>query len=468
MKKRKQALLSIILVLLYAVLSVLTVFAAQDGPDVYADGYCVMDRVTGEIIFQKNMDEKYFPASITKIMTALVVAEHCDDLKEELTFSDEAVNSLTANSSTLTPKAAVGEKMSVEDALYGMMLCSANECGNALAEHVAGSVEEFADLMNEKAAQVGAVNTHFANPHGLHDEEHYTTPHDMALIFQAALENEVFAQIDMTVKYKIPKTNKNEERDCTMTHRLLNGAIECQGAYAGKTGNTAEAGRTLVTAVKRHGYDLIIVIMKSDEEHFYSDTQVLMEYGFGKVTGSYPGLVYEPKDDYVYASGSLRVREFASVFSRHMYSAEEGQEMHRTGTYAGWSKVEIADGAYYVSTDFLTDANKETIAAPYETLEPSEAEYETNEPSGTQAAAAKPSASNAGQSQEASTKEEMPEGKPDNSSAYSAGTTAAQRPGKAAVYEIDENVLVVIIVAIIMAIAVIAGIIVAILIIRRA
>ena len=459
MKKRKQAFLSLAAALLLAVFAVCPVFAVQDGPDIFAESYCVMDRMTGEIIFQKNMDDRYYPASITKIMTALVVLENCDDLEAELTFSDEAVNSLSDNSSTLTPKAGVGEKMTVKDALYGMLLCSANECANALAEYTAGSVEAFVELMNARAQEIGAVNTHYVNPHGLHDDEHYTTPHDMALIFQEALKNEKFLEIDSTCVYQIPETNLNAARDCGMTHRLLNGSIECEGAYAGKTGNTAEAGRTLATAAKRHGYDLIFIIMKSDQDHFYTDTQILMEYAFGKATGSYPDLVYQEKDDLVYASGSLRIRQFPSIYATQMGSAEAGEELHRIGTYGGWSQVEAAGGAYYVSTDYLVNGDGSAVAAPYTTLSPSEANYpepETTQEYTTESAPLVTKAADSSGQNVPGTQEQKP--------SASAGTRAQSSH----TYEINEEVLLIVIVAIIMVIAVIAGVLVAVLIMRRA
>lgn len=466
MKKLKKAALMLAAAALI-VLNLCPVFAQEIDPDVYSSGYCVMNTNTGEIIFQKNMDEKKYPASITKIMTAIVALENCSDLSETLTFSDQAVNSLTSNSSTLTPKASVGEEMTVEEALYGMMLCSANECANALAEYTSGSVEQFAALMNQKAEEIGAVNTHFVNAHGLHDDNHYTTPHDMALIFQYALKNPVFAEIVSTVKYTIPKTNKNDARDCYMTHQLVNGAIDFEGVYAGKTGHTAEAGRTLVTAAKRYGVDLIAVVMGSDDAHFCTDTEILFEYAFGLVTGSYPNVVYTPMDDTVVTAQDLRVREFPSIYAAQVESALTGTVLHRVGTYAGWSRVETSGGTYYVSTDFLLNQEGAPVAEPYETLAPTEAES-AEEPSS-----------------EEETTEAAPESEAETESVRETEAAAAigQIPqpsqnvssqlqqyygGSQHTYEVNEEILMLAILILIVLIAVDAGMIVAVLIMRKA
>ena len=193
------------------------------GPDVCGEGYCVLNWETGEVVLSKNKDEKLYPASITKVLTALVVVENVEDLNEIVTFSDYAIESLTSNSSTLNPVAQIGEQMTVYDALHGMLLISGNECATALAEHVAGSEEAFAKMMTERAKEIGANNSNFVNAHGLHHDEHYTTPYDMALIFCEALRNERFSEIIQTVDYVIPATNKTAARILKMGHAMVNG-----------------------------------------------------------------------------------------------------------------------------------------------------------------------------------------------------------------------------------------------------
>ncbi len=374
----KKKLLSALAVLACLFVLVLPAYAEQDGPDVKAEGYIAMNMDTGEIVLSRNMDVQQYPASITKILTALVVLENVDDLDDTLTFSENAVNGISADSSTLSPKASVGETMTVRDALYGMVLCSANECAAALAEYTAGSIEQFAVLMNARAEQAGAVNSHFVNPHGLHDDNHYTTPHDMAMIFMDAMKNAEFAKLFSTVHYTIPATNQNPARECTNTDQLLNGTITNggqTGVFAGKTGHTPQAGRTLVTACERYNVRLVVVVMKSDNACFYTDTETLLEYAYGKVTGAYPEPVQQERDDYVTIStSSLRMRQYASVYSAVVGSLQKGDRVHRTGTYAGWSQIEDSGEICYVASQYLVDDSGQPAETAYETAEATTAE----------------------------------------------------------------------------------------------
>ena len=337
-------------------LSVVSVFAQQDGPDVKAEAYCVINRKDGSIVYSKNMDDRYYPASITKIMTALVTLEHCTDLDDTVVFNSEVMDSISSNSSTLNPVAILDEEMTVRDALFGLMLNSANECASALAVYTAGSIDAFVEMMNEKAQELGAVNTHYMNAHGLDDDDHYTTAHDMAIIFDAALKNDVFRYVDSTAAYTIPATNKYGERNCTSTNQLINGARPYEGVYAGKTGHTANAGRTLVTAAYRDGMDLICVIMKSDNDNFYSDTETLFDHAFLKVQGNEQE-VYAAADDSVMAqndlASGLNVRQYPSTSAPRIASLMPGAAVHRIGTFGNWSQVETPNGVGYVSSQYL-------------------------------------------------------------------------------------------------------------------
>ena len=337
-------------------LSVVSVFAQQDGPDVKAEAYCVINRKDGSIVYSKNMDDRYYPASITKIMTALVTLEHCTDLDDTVVFNSEVMDSISSNSSTLNPVAILDEEMTVRDALFGLMLNSANECASALAVYTAGSIDAFVEMMNEKAQELGAVNTHYMNAHGLDDDDHYTTAHDMAIIFDAALKNDVFRYVDSTAAYTIPATNKYGERNCTSTNQLINGARPYEGVYAGKTGHTAKAGRTLVTAAYRDGMDLICVIMKSDNDNFYSDTETLLDHAFLKVQGNEQE-VYAAADDSVMAqndlASGLNVRQYPSTSAPRIASLMPGDAVHRIGTFGNWSQVETPNGVGYVSSQYL-------------------------------------------------------------------------------------------------------------------
>ncbi len=252
------------------------------GPELWAEAGILMDARTGTVLFGKNADKRLYPASITKLMTALLVLENCS-LSEVVTFSYEATHSIEPDASHIST--TEGEQMTVEQCMYALLLKSANEVANGLAEHVAGSMEAFADMMNERAAQLGCTNTHFVNAHGLHDENHYTTCHDMALIMQALIDNETFISISSADRYTIPPTNKQTEpRYLSQTHEMLRDSeYAYEGTVAGKNGYTPEAGNTLVTYAVRGNLELIAVSLKSNWHH-YDDTIAMFDYGFNNFT----------------------------------------------------------------------------------------------------------------------------------------------------------------------------------------
>ncbi len=361
-----------------------------EGPDIFGEMYCLMNADTGEVICEKNMDQRAYPASTTKIMTSWVTVEEVADQNEFLVYSDNAINGISIHSSTLTPKAMVGEQMTVKDTLRGLMLASGNECGVALAEHVAGSVSAFSDLMNAKAKEAGAVNTHFSNPHGLHEDTHYTTVYDMALIMKEAMKNEDFLTIASTGKYTIPKTNLCEARGLSNGHMMVSGDYAYPYAIAGKTGQTKEAGRTLVTAAEKDGVTLICVVFKSTHAKIWKDTQMLFDYGFDLEAGSIEPVEWKPVNTTWTVKSNVNVREFASTTSDVVGSLEGGAGVMCLASWGDWMKVSYAGGTYYVNMDFLTDP-----AAPPETqpgtpaqtessadaTEPSQGEDMTEEPS---------------------------------------------------------------------------------------
>ena len=255
------------------------------GPTVYAQSAIVMEADTGMILYAKDMEQKNYPASITKIMTALVTLDNCE-LNENVEYSYYATHSIEYGSSSIAR--TEGEILTVEESLYALMLSSANECANALAEHVAGSNEEFAVLMNAKAKELGCVNTNFSNPSGLHDENHYTCAYDMALITKAALEYEDFRRIAGTDYYTLRATNKNDEELWMQNHHYMIAPYRTSkylddSVFAGKTGYTTASLNTLVTCGKRNGMDVIVVTMrtKSTAEKgvpLFTDTAALLDY----------------------------------------------------------------------------------------------------------------------------------------------------------------------------------------------
>lgn len=252
--------------------------AKVSQPEIQSEGAVLMDGATGKVLFSKNGDTRYYPASITKLMTALLVAEKCS-LKDTVTFSKAATTNLESGAVTLG--LTEGDKLTVEQCLYGLLLKSANEVANGLAEHTAGSVSAFCGLMNAKAAELGCTGTNFVNPNGLNSANHYTTAHDMALIARAAFQNATVQKVASTLHYQIPATKNAQARTISMGHKMLypTDSRYYPGVVGGKTGYTSLAGNTLVTCAEKDGVRLIAVVMKSKSTH-YADTKALLDYGF--------------------------------------------------------------------------------------------------------------------------------------------------------------------------------------------
>lgn len=250
-----------------------------------AESACLMDVNSGAVLYQKNAKKKQYPASITKVMTCLVALENTS-LSENVTFSSNAVYGIEPGSSHMA--AEVDEVMTMEQCYYGMLLPSANEACLAVGEHIAGSKEKFCEMMNEKAKELGCVNSHFVNPNGLHDDDHYTCAYDMALIARAAYQYETFRTVCNTKVYHMDPTNKKEERWLANTHSMVNPAKYPQYEYeycvGGKTGYTEDSLWTLVTFAKKDGMTLVSVVMRDYgplyEANEYTDTKALFEYAF--------------------------------------------------------------------------------------------------------------------------------------------------------------------------------------------
>lgn len=271
---------------------VLTVYAdepsSQSGskeeiqtPSIVSESGVIMEVETGQILFQKNKDKQMQPASITKIVTAIVALESGISLDEKITVSQNAVNSVPRSSTHIALD--VGETLPLRDALYALMLQSANDAAVCIAEHVAGTTEQFVEKMNDLAKKVGAVNTHFTNPHGLIDHNHYTSAGDMALLTQYALQNAQFTEIFSTITYEAEPTNKQPEKRIwsNQNDMIKNTTYKYEGAFGGKLGYTEEALYTIVTAAKRNGRTLICVCMKSDPYvQQYQDASALLDFGF--------------------------------------------------------------------------------------------------------------------------------------------------------------------------------------------
>ncbi len=264
-------------------------------PELNAKAALLVDTNTGAVVYAKNEHQELYPASLTKIMTALLVLEAVEDGKlamdQQLTASASAFEGLSSDGSTANIQ--VGETMTVENLLYCMLVVSANEACDILAEAVSGSVSAFVDAMNAKAQELGCKHTHFVNPNGLHDSQHYTSAWDMYLITSAALKYDVFMTICDTATATIPATNLSPARTLHTTNYLI-GAWWSRGylnsnAHGIKTGSTSEAGHCLVSSAARGSLSFISVVLGCDrvtlennEIRTYSfyDTNQLFDWAF--------------------------------------------------------------------------------------------------------------------------------------------------------------------------------------------
>jgi len=229
---------------------------------------------TGRVLYQKNMHAKLAPASTTKILTALVVIESISDLDKVHAIPDSAVG--VEGSSIYLER---GEKISVRDLLYGLMLQSGNDCAESLAIITAGSKEKFAALMNETAKRIGALNSNFVTPHGLDAEGHYTTAYDLALISAHALRNEEFAQISRTKKHSAPYGDRDYNRVIINKNKLLSSYEGCDGV---KTGFTRKAGRTFVASATRGDMQVVCAVLNCGP--MFEDSARLMTAAFNEFT----------------------------------------------------------------------------------------------------------------------------------------------------------------------------------------
>lgn len=282
MKKKLCFFLAIIFIINTILLFPGTSFAAEYpvAPEVSGKSAILIEADTGAILYEKNSHEKLYPASITKIMTGLLTIENCN-MDDMVTYSGQALATLPFDAAKLG--LVNGESMSIKDSLYSLLLRSCNDVAVGLSYHISGGEEEFAKLMTERAKSLGALDTNFVNASGLHDDNHYTTAYDMALITKAAIANPIFTEISGTQQYALSPTNMCDiSRNQVNRHLMLVSTSANFYAYAiaGKTGYTDEAGRTLVTVAKKDGKTLICVFMNSTDEQVFNDTKNLFEYGF--------------------------------------------------------------------------------------------------------------------------------------------------------------------------------------------
>lgn len=272
------------LFLIFLMISIQFNFAEE--PEIASTAAILVEESTGKILYEKNAYEKMYPASTTKIMTAILILENCK-LDEMATVSYNAVYSLP--SGYVNASLQEGEEISINDLMYALMVKSANDAAIVLAEHMSGSVQNFAKMMNEKAASLGCQNTHFVNPNGVHNDNHYTTAHDLYLIASYCMKNEDFRRYASTASYTLPATNKYlaKDRVCTTTNEMIRPKSKYynQNIIGIKTGHTTEAKNCLVSGAIQNNIELISVVLHSGTNREglserYVDTQALFDYGF--------------------------------------------------------------------------------------------------------------------------------------------------------------------------------------------
>ena len=256
---------------------------AAELPVIQSETYVLMDGETGQVLLEKNMNVQMYPASITKVMTALLALER-GNLSDIITMSRNAVYSIGRGTSHIALDET--ERLTLEQALYGLAIESANDAANGIAELIGGSMPDFAKMMTAKAKELGALNTNFANAHGLHDVSHYTSAYDMALILSAAVKFPEFQKMFTAVKYEMPPTNiQPETRYFNRKNSLVAGPNKYEGLIAEKTGWTSDSGFTYVAAATRSGRTLVAVVMRSPSEAIrWADTTALLDYGFNEFT----------------------------------------------------------------------------------------------------------------------------------------------------------------------------------------
>lgn len=268
--------------------------ASEEEMRIYSEAAILIEEKTGKILYEKNIHDRKYPASTTKILTAILAIEKCD-LNETQVASESAISAL--KSGYTKANIQVGEEFSIDQLISVMMIQSANEAANIIAEHISGSVEEFSKLMNEKAKEIGCLDTHFVNPNGMHSEEHYSTAYDMALIARYCMKNEKFREYAVLKEASLPRTEywqdeqveENGERIFYNTNNMMQKDSKfyyptCIGI---KSGFTTPAKNCLISASNKNGFELISVILHAEstedgQSARYIDTINLFNYGYEK------------------------------------------------------------------------------------------------------------------------------------------------------------------------------------------
>ena len=290
MKFRK---ILVIIFMLIFILHTSMCYALTEQPEISANAAILIDSSSEKVLYSKNENQKMYPASTTKILTAILTIENCN-LNDVVTVPYEAISSITSGYSVAALQ--TGEQLTVEQLLQVMLVHSANDAANVLAFHVSGSIENFAELMNNKVSELGLTNTHFTNPSGMHNENHYTTAHDLAIIMKYCMKNDTFRSLSSLKYCTIPATNKYDVRVFNTTNELLiydNRDVSSNYYYkyaiAGKTGYTTQAKNCLVSVAKKENLELICVVLSAgiypnNVSAKFVDTKSIFNYGYNNYT----------------------------------------------------------------------------------------------------------------------------------------------------------------------------------------
>ncbi|KHD35140.1 peptidase M15 [Clostridium acetobutylicum] len=284
---RKLIIFTLTVMFLFSTININIYAKVPDPPNVSADGAVLMDGNSGQILYEKNMNASYPPASTTKVMTALLTLEKCkldDKVKVSNDFTTKYLALRDGNSIGITN----GEELTVRDLLHALLLISANDAAVALAEHISGSPQAFATLMNKKAAELGCTNTNFKNPNGLYDKDHKTSAKDLALIMKELSKYPEYQKISTTLNYQMSPTNN---MDAEKTKKSRNFWNEDKLVYknsknyydkciGGKAGYTILSLHSFVSVANNNGRKLVVALVHSKEKTFYDDSKALFEYGF--------------------------------------------------------------------------------------------------------------------------------------------------------------------------------------------
>lgn len=344
-------------------------FANTPPPITTAQYAVLMDYSSGKVLYEKNSNANLYPASTTKMWTAYLTIKYEKNLNEVVTVGN--IGTVGGTSMHLVP----GEQVTVKQLLEGLLLVSGNDAAVVLAQHISGSIPEFANLMNKEAKEIGAKNTHFHNPNGLPDYEHYTCAYDMSLMARKAMSNETFRNIVNKKTVKVPATNLSPERELVNTNKFLTGknTINYKGQNTDikyevvdgiKTGYTDDAGKCLLSSARKDNMRLIAAVFKTDgEPNLYTDSRTLLDYGFDNFTST---KIFDKKDffnsKFIWYSKEKNLKFMPSYNYYDIINKGEKSPSFEAKTNLNKIKLPIKKGDIVGNLDIYKDNEKKPVA----------------------------------------------------------------------------------------------------------